>query len=60
MFVGEFWVVEATRRMVSNGHLFTLRVQDFLERDAKLLAYGLKFLEILLVLALVLDLVFDA
>jgi hypothetical protein len=39
--------------------LFLFGVHGLLEGDAELLAYGLELLEVLLVLALVLDLEFD-
>lgn len=42
------------------GHLSLLGEHGLLERDAELLADGLELLEVLLVLALVLDLVLDA
>lgn len=40
--------------------LGSLRIKGLLERDTKLLAYRLEFLDVLFVLALVLDFVLDA
>jgi hypothetical protein len=49
------------RRYCSHASsLLLLGVHGLLQRDAELLTYGLKLLEVLLVLGLVLDLEFDA
>jgi hypothetical protein len=47
-------------RWNKSDRLFLIRVQRLLERDAEFLTQRLKLLEVLCVLALVLDLEFDA